>query len=155
MRSSVPCGSDVDDVVQDTFARIIRLRAREGIRSGKALLFAVARNAVRDLMRHRAVARHEPVPDDLESSAIPHSDSNVVDFVSRREELGLLGEAIATLPTRCREVLLLRKIQGCSQKEIAARFGISESTVETLVARGTRRCTEYLNARGLGRTILP
>ncbi len=44
----------------------------------------------------------------------------------------------------------MRKIQGLSQKEISARLGISENTVETLVAKGVRRCGAYLHARGLG-----
>jgi RNA polymerase sigma factor (sigma-70 family) len=75
---------------------------------------------------------------------------NVVDFVSRREELAILTEAIRALPERCRHVFLLRKIQGLSQKEIAARFGITENTVETLVAKGVHRCADYLRAHGLG-----
>jgi DNA-directed RNA polymerase specialized sigma24 family protein len=41
-------------------------------------------------------------------------------------------------------VLLLRKIHGLSQKEISARLGISEHTVESLVSRAVRRCTTHL-----------
>lgn len=47
----------------------------------------------------------------------------------------------------CRDVFLLRKIQGLPQREIAMRLNISENTVETLVARGARRCADYMRAR--------
>lgn len=59
----------------------------------------------------------------------------------------MLAEAMRSLPVRCREVLILRKIHGLAQKEIAQRLGISENTVESLVSRGLRRCASYLRPR--------
>jgi DNA-directed RNA polymerase specialized sigma24 family protein len=58
--------------------------------------------------------------------------------------------AVRSLPERCRQVFLLRKIQNLSQREIASRLSISENTVESLVAKGARRCADYLRARGVG-----
>ena len=49
----------------------------------------------------------------------------VGDLVIRRQELDLLAEAVRSLPERCRQVFLLRKIQNLSQREIALRLGIS------------------------------
>ena len=72
--------------------------------------------------------------------------------ICREQELALLNEAIDTLPQRCREVLLLRKIKGLSHSEIAVLLGISANTVETQVARGMRRCIDYLRAKGLERS---
>lgn len=149
LRSSLSSESDVDDVVQDTYTRILKMRQTAEIRSGKGLLFAVARNTVRDLIRRRAVARHEPITETGDSSVL-QDKADVVEFVSRQQELALLADAIRALPTRCREVLLLRKIQGLSQKEIAARLCITENTVETLIAKGTHRCRDYLRELGVG-----
>ena len=73
----------------------------------------------------------------------------VVDSVCHQQELTLLTEAIRELPERCRQVFLLRKIQELPQKVIAQRLGISESTVETLVAKGSARCANYFHRRGL------
>lgn len=149
LRSSLTSASDVDDVMQDTYARILKMRQQAEIRSTKGLLFAVARNAVRDLIRRRAVAQHEPITE-MPPSAVLQDKADVVEFVSRQQEMALLADAVRSLPTRCREVLLLRKIQGLSQKEISARLGISENTVETLIAKGTHRCRDYLRQYGVG-----
>ena len=155
LRSSLSSSSDVDDVVQDTYARILKVRETAAIRSAKALLFAVARNAVRDLIRRRSVARHEPITEIDDSPVLQDMMVDVVEFVSRQQELALLSGAISALPARCREVLLLRKIQGLSQKEIATRLGISENTVETLVAKGTRRCRDFLREHGVDSQLSP
>ncbi len=150
LRHSLSSSGEVDDLAQECFLRVIRLRTREAVVSPRALLFAVARNAVRDLLRRRGVAEVIPITE-IDGRAVLDEGPDVVEIVSRRQELGLLTEAIASLPERCRQVLLLRKIQGLSQREIALRLGITENTVESLVASGTRRCGEFLRARGLGR----
>jgi RNA polymerase sigma factor (sigma-70 family) len=149
LRHSLKSFADVDDLVQECYARMLRARRRGEVRSSRAFLFTIARNAVRDLLRRRAVSDALPI---TENAALPvlEDSPNVVEFVSRREELALLTEAIMALPERCRHVFLLRKIQGLSQKEIAANLGISENTVETLVAKGARRCADHLRARGIG-----
>lgn len=149
LRYSLRSLADVDDLMQDCYARLLRARDGGEIRSIRPFLFTVARNAVRDLLRRRAVADTMAI---TETVALPvlEDGPNVVAFVSRREELALLTEAIHALPERCRHVFLLRKIQGLSQKEIAARLGITENTVETLVAKGARRCADHLHAFGIG-----
>lgn len=149
LRHSLSSLADVDDLTQECYARLLRERNRGEVRSNRAFLFAVARNAVRDLLRRRAVSDAIPITENVQLPVLEES-TNVVDFVSRREELAILTEAIRALPKRCRHVFLLRKIQGLPQREIAARLGITENTVETLVAKGARRCADYLQAHGIG-----
>jgi len=138
--------TDVDDVVQEVYVRLFRARKDESF--SKAFIFVVARNIVRDLWRRSSTAEIVPI---TETVALPVLQDNpgVSELVSRRQELALLREAIGSLPERCREVFLLRKIQGLSQKEIAATLGITENTVETLVAKGAHRCADYFRKHGL------
>jgi DNA-directed RNA polymerase specialized sigma24 family protein len=67
--------------------------------------------------------------------------------LNTRQEVALLLESIASLPDRCREALTLRKLYGLSQREIAKRLAISESTVEKHVAYGVRLCAERMFAK--------
>ncbi|MFM1748118.1 MAG: hypothetical protein RLZZ188_1784 [Verrucomicrobiota bacterium] len=138
--------ADVDDLIQESYARVLRVRSRSEVHSPKSFLFTVARNAVRDLLRRRLTACAEPITENVLWPVLEESPG-VVDLVNRRQELVVLGEAIRDLPDRCRQVFLLRKIQGLSQREIAVRLGITENTVETLVAKGARRCADYVRAR--------
>jgi RNA polymerase sigma factor (sigma-70 family) len=66
---------------------------------------------------------------------------------ARSQEIDLLVEAIDALPARCREIFILRKLHGVSQKDIAARLGLSEQTVQVQAARGLRRVAETLRRR--------
>ena len=89
------------------------------------------------------------MPENQESPALVDEMSGVVEAVCLEQESALVHDAINSLPARCREVVLLRKIKGMSQKEIAAALGIAEHTVEALAVKGARRCREYLLAHGL------
>jgi len=82
------------------------------------------------------------LPGSLEDS----SQAAVEDVVDSRERIRLLARAIAALPPQCAKVFILRKMQGLSQKEIAARLNISVRTVENHVALGLSRCRAYMRA---------
>ena len=142
---SLPSQADVDDLVQDTYVRLLKAKERGSIRHTKGLLFAIARNAVRDYLRQKS---NEDVVPITENAIFPvlEGDETLVELVCRHEELAILTDAISSLPERCREVILLRKIKGLSQREIAGLLGIAEHTVESLAAKGVHRCADYLRA---------
>ena len=146
---TLPSIADVDDLVQDCYARMLRAQSTGPVRSAKGLLFTIARNAVRDFLRRRARVVHVEITEEADFAILERA-KGVVETICRDQELALLADAIASLPERCREVLLLRKIRGLSQREIAELLGISENTVESLAVKGARRCAEYLRARGVG-----
>ncbi len=139
---------EVDDLVQESFARVLRFGPERQTGSTKAFLFATARNLAIDQLRHRQVIAFDPLTE-IDESRVMEDGPGVGETVSRRQELELLTAAIQSLPERCRQVLTLRKIYGLSQKAIAAQLGISEHTVETQVSQGVRRCAAYLARYGL------
>jgi RNA polymerase sigma-70 factor (ECF subfamily) len=139
--------SEIDDVVQETYARLLRARERGPIDSPRGLLFATARNAARDLFRRRAVANTFPITE-IDHSRVFDTAPGVVETVSRRQEEDLLTEAIAALPPRCREILLLRKFENLSHREIAHRLGIAEHTVEAQLTKALRRCEAFFLRSG-------
>lgn len=151
LRTRFPWLGDVDDIAQEAVLRLWRRRTRgemPPLRSAKAALFAIARNAAIDLARHRAVAKTDSVAE-IERLPVLDEGADVVQTVIARQELEFLAEALRGLPERCRQVVTLAKIYGCTEREIAQQLGISENTVRTHVVRGMERCTDYLRARGV------
>src|SRR5262245_24065201 len=108
--------ADIDDLVQETYARMLRVHARGTVRSPRGLLFATARNAARDLFRRRAVAQTTSVAE-IDCSRVIDETPGTPEVVSRRQEAELLEAAIRDLPERCRAVLLLRKFEHLSHRE--------------------------------------
>lgn len=151
LRAKFPALGDVDDVVQETHARVLQIRALDPLRAHavKPLLFTIARNLALDELRRRQIVPMFALPEDADAAVFADDAPGIGETVSRRQELALLAEAIQALPDRCRQILTLRKIYGLPQKEIAPQLGISEHTVEAQVGIGMHRCADFLNRLGL------
>lgn len=148
LRGLFPSLSDLDDLVQETYLRLIRAHEKGRISYAKAFLFTTARNAALDIFRRRKLAVFEPIADDshhLAADDIPDAS----EALNRQQEMDMLAEAMKTLPPRCRQTLTLRLLYGMPAREIADQLGISEFTVKAQLAKGMRRCTDYFEARGI------
>jgi RNA polymerase sigma factor (sigma-70 family) len=143
LQSRFPQLGDIDDIVQEAYARVLAARAKQDIRSPKAFFFATARNLALEHFRRVRVANIEPFAgsDDL---ALLEGADDVVQTVVRNQEIELMTAAIQSLPKRCRQVMTLRNVYGLPQKDIAEQLGISVRTVEAQVTIGLKRCTAYL-----------
>lgn len=143
LRSRFPAESDVDDIVQEAYARVLEAHTTTAIVSPKAFVFATARNVVLGRLRRRHAVPSQNGLAEYDIESVLDESADVPRAVARAQELELLTQAIQSLPTRCRQVLTLRKIYGLSQKEVAAQLGISENTVEAQGVIGLRKLGEY------------
>ncbi|SDS05103.1 RNA polymerase sigma factor [Opitutus sp. GAS368] len=142
-----PTLPDVDDLVQESLTRMLRARETGPIGSARALLFTTARNLALDAVRRQRVVRFEQITDETPPSVL--ADSNdVVETVSKQQELELLTRAIQSLPERTRQIFTLRTAYGLTQKQIADRLGVSLSTVEKQMTQGIRLCAEFFAGGG-------
>lgn len=146
LHAQFPTLTDVDDLVQESYARLLRARETGRVENAKTYLFATARHAALDFFRRKRVVSIECV-EEIGDLSVLEEGAGVVDSVNRAQELELLSEAMQTLPDRCRHVLVLQKIHGLSYKEIAQRLGITESTVNAQIAKGVLRLRDYMRAR--------
>lgn len=148
LRARFPAVGDHDDLVQETYARLLRAREQGRLTYAKAFLFTAARNVAIDVFRRRQTTLLEPLPASEEMPLLTEVDGTV-EALERQQRLHGLLEAIDALPERCRQVIMLRHLDGLPYKEIAVRLGISPETVKVHMVRGVRSCTEHFRARGL------
>ena len=143
LRSRFPAERDIDDIIQEAYARVLEARATTAIESPKAFLFATARNLALARFRRAQPLNGQNGLTEFDIESVLDESADVPNAVVRAQELEMLTQAIQSLPTRCRQVLTLRKIYGLSQKEVAAQLGITENTVEAQGVIGLRKIAEY------------
>lgn len=143
-----PAMNDVDNIVQETLARVWTERRHGTVTSPRALLYTTARNLALDQRRRQRVVPMQSLAEIAELPVYENAPSPS-DLAARNQELELLTQAIQSLPDKCRQVVTLRKIYGLSQREIARQLGISEHTVEAQVGNGMHRCAKFLARKGL------
>lgn len=153
LRSRFPSLTDVDDLIQETYARLLRARANGRATLTRAYLFVVARNVALDLVRREKVISVERLGE-MDRLSVVEERPDAAETLSHEQELALLNEAMAMLPPRCRAILTLRRIEGCSHREIAERLGIAEGTVNAQLAIGLMRCRRYLCDHGVARACI-
>jgi len=141
---------DIDDLVQESYLRVLEARKLGPIASAKAYLFATARNAALTILRRPRIYSDKAVTD-FPALCVMEEGMDVAEKASVNQEVALLLDAIDSLPARCREIFILRKLKGVSQKAIAAQLGISDQTVQVQVSRGIKKCADYLRQHGVKR----
>ena len=141
--------SELEDIVQETFLRIQEVNETTHIRNPESFIYRTARNLALDHTK-RAETRLVDGVDDFDSvfdsRLDSESDATFAEAASK-QEFSQFCLAVSELPKQCRQVFVLRKVYGFSQREIAQSLQISESTVEKHVAKGIRHTYQYLKGK--------
>jgi RNA polymerase sigma-70 factor (ECF subfamily) len=128
---------DVEDVIQEMYAKFLTLPSLESIRYPKQYALLTARGIVIDHVRHSRVVSITSTGN-LETLDIAEPEATSEQRMEFQQEIQAVTAALQQLPKMCRETLILRRVEGLSQKEVARRLKISEKTVEKHMANGVR-----------------
>ena len=146
LRNSFP-SVDVEDVVQESYLKLLKARAAGRIASTKAYVFSIARNTAISLFHRRRIYSETPV-NELPGWRVLDGGPNAAEAAEAGQRFQLVTDALEHLPARCRDVLRLAVLRGQSNAEIAAALGMAENTVRVHLTRGIRKCADYLRERG-------
>ena len=137
---------EIDDVSQETFLRAYKAEQKTAIDQPKAFLFRVAKNMMLSEFSNKTRKMIDYVDDFEQGQPQGHSE-NLEDSMIARQKLGVYCEAVASLPPRCRQVILMKKVYGMSYKEIARRMNITVSAVEKQLVKGGKKCEQIMAER--------
>ncbi len=151
IRRRVADPSDVEDILQDVFYRLVEAnRLLMPIEHVTGWLFRVARNRITDLFRKKKRASFADAAVEGEEGELleiedllPSPDAGPEELYLRHVLLEELELALDELPDEQREVFLAHELEGQSFKEMAAETGLK---VNTLLSR-KRYAVLYLRER--------
>jgi RNA polymerase sigma-70 factor (ECF subfamily) len=122
-------GLDADDIIQEMYARIGTVDNLDDIRDPLLYAIKVAQSIILNHVRRSRIVGIDAVGD-MDDYDIPSQDPSPEDEVASRDEVDLVIKALDGLPERTRNVLMLRRVEGLSQRDTAERLKIAEKTVE-------------------------
>lgn len=123
---------DLDDVLQETWIRVIRSAARfDPMQAFSGWLFTIAMNRLRTRAARSAEdsRRHEPLENLTTSAASAAASAHTA--LETAERAAMLRSLVAALPPRLADAVLLRYFEELSEKEIAAAMAIPVGTVKS------------------------
>jgi RNA polymerase sigma factor (sigma-70 family) len=135
--------ADVQDIRHDIYVRVLEAAERGRPASPKSFLFTVARNLLVDRARRDRIVAIDLL-EDLDVLNVLIDEVSPERRASGRQQLQRLSALFDRLPPRCREVLWMRRIEDLPQKEISARLGIAEGTVEKHLVRSIRMLADAM-----------
>lgn len=144
LQRRVHCVQEAADLAQDTFVRLLKQCPAE-LQEPRAFLATVARSVLIDHCRRMSLERAyldtlallpEPVTPSPEERAIV------------LQALEQIDRMLDGLGVRARSAFLLAQLDGLSYKEVAARLGVSLSSVEKYMATAFAHCYRIVYLEG-------
>ena len=126
---------DAEDVVQDACLRAMQYVGSLRGSEAKAWFLTIVRHACYDWFRRNRPPEIAPDDGAAIENAVDHAAPSPEQIAIRGAEARVLADALAALPLRYREVLILRELEELSYKEIARVADIPVGTVMSRLAR--------------------
>lgn len=146
--------ADLVDLRQDIYVRVYESAAKRLPISPKAFLMSTARHLLIDRIRHERIVSIDYRPSPEQDYRDPMQDSDAPNVLvderspelrlGARQELRRLSDALDALSQDCRAVVWLRRVEGLSQREVAAQLRLQEGTVASHLSRGLRTLTKVM-----------
>lgn len=142
--------ADVQDLVQEVYLRLLRLKDHEAIRNPQAYLYTIASHVLHQDALRRASAPETIDPLDVVNavrSEGPDDPAEEADVERRLEGLALALEAHSP---RAYAVLVMYRCEGLTLKQIGQRLGVSSVMARKYLVRAIKFCDQHLDDGNTG-----
>ena len=135
---------DAEDVAQEAMLRAFRFFETFRLGDARAWLLQIVRNCCYDWLQKN---RPLELQNELNEESLVSKDLSPEQLALANQDRGRLVEALESLPAHFREFLVLRELEGCSYKEIAAITARPIGSVMSGLARARQQLREALVSR--------
>lgn len=135
---------EAQDLVQETFTRLLGSRLRSGVSRPEAYLTRIAQNLLRDRVKigaRRSADRHVVADEAILAG------TDQIHLLETRDLLDRLEHAMLELPAETREIFMAHRLDGLTYAEIAERTGLTVKQVEWAIARSLVELDRALGPR--------
>ncbi|BBU44244.1 sigma-70 family RNA polymerase sigma factor [Pseudomonas monteilii] len=142
------------DVAQETYLKLVKIDEQAlPVLHARSFIFRVAGNLAIDALRReqRLAASHDDC-DGAGELACPAPAPEAM--LLAWERLQILDDALLKLPDNARQALLLNRVEGLTQAQIAQRLGVSESMVAKYIGQALRHCRDWLKQAGVAACVV-
>lgn len=139
LRRARTAPEDIDEILQEAYCRLATLDRVDHITAPAAYFRSIARNLLARRLRRQRIVPMEAL---LQVDGFEDDGPSPEDLAITRMSERTISALIDALPERCGRIVRLRKIEGRSQKEIAAQLGTTEKAVEKQVWLGVKLLRE-------------
>jgi len=143
LRNKLSMPEDAYDVAQEAYIRLLKYEGSSDVRSEWAILQQIAMNVARDLGRARR-SRFSDQHYCIEEVELESMEPPLERVIEAEQNLKTVIKAIEKLPSKCRQVFLLSRVEGMSYPEIAAHCAISVKMVEKHISHALLICVQSL-----------
>lgn len=134
---ALPRRSDVPDLAQEVYLRLLRVEKLDLVRNPRAYLYRVAIN-IADEWRLRC-ARLPTAPDDSVPGHMFAATDNLEDWLSRQQDRVVIETALRALPMDQRTALVLHVAKDLTYPQIARHMGVTRRQVKRYLAKAYER----------------
>ena len=146
-KSILKIENDIDDILQEVFVKIWLNRQKIGNpETFNAYIFTITKNEVLNLIRNNL--RDHTFKDQLFQYAVAEEYQNSAPLEYEEIKTGI-EKIVAALPEKRKQVFVLSRTEGLSNKEIALQLNISEKTVEDHITHAIKQIKSSMKEVGI------
>jgi RNA polymerase sigma factor (sigma-70 family) len=145
-RRRVSNPAEVEDMVQDVFARMVARDSAEPVEHLGGYVLKTASSVLTDRARRRSSQRAS-LHVAFDSEQHGEEDMDPARILGGKEDLHAATVALLSLPERTRTVFILRRLEGRRYQDIAAQLGVSVSAVEKHMLRAIQHLGREMEKR--------
>ena len=139
--------SDLPDVFQEIFLRLLRIKDHESIRNPQAYLYTIARHVLHQYTLKQMAAPETMDPLELVGDLPGETSMDPAEEADLEQQLTQVGRALEQFSPRAYATLVMYRCEGMTLEEIGVRLGVSGPMARKYLVRAVSFCDSYLEER--------